>query len=444
MIISGVPEDLLRILDAKKTAKENWEILRQRNLGVDRVIQSRIDGLRRDLEILTTGNMDSVVDFTMRFTHIVSDLRNLGEAMEDKEDVCRFVRATPAKFDALTLSLEQYGELDKVSHNEVIGSLTVHELRLKERESHEEEESSSCGRGRHHGRGRGRRRGQGRGRNQPGEEDKEKKPFDKSVIQCYNCQKYDHFAYECRSTKKSRDDQAYVAETTPAVAAASSSNTTTATSSLLMTIVEEVSDLLLHGSEGASFDPTLWYLDTCAMNRMSGCQSFFCKLDESTTRFVKFSDNTRIQIEGKGAIEINQKNGEILRLSNVLYVPRLAANILNLGRLDEEGCRMTMVGGKLTIFDRDGCLFTKVHRSEERIYLLKLNIVDQCLITTEDNSKDWLWHSQFGHLSFRTLKEMSSKKLVEGLPLVNLPTKLCRNFIAVKHHRTPFPKSFSF
>ena len=50
-----------------------------------------------------------------------------------------------------------------------------------------------------------------------------------------------------------------MAEATPAVAAASvsSSNTVTATSSLLMVVVEEVSDSLLHGSKGASSDPTL-------------------------------------------------------------------------------------------------------------------------------------------------------------------------------------------
>ena len=41
-IISGVLEDLLGILDAKKTSKENWEILHKQNLGVDRVIQSPI------------------------------------------------------------------------------------------------------------------------------------------------------------------------------------------------------------------------------------------------------------------------------------------------------------------------------------------------------------------------------------------------------------------
>ena len=174
-IISAVPEEQLVILDAKKTTKENWEILRQRNLGVDRVIQSHIQGLKRDFERLTISKTDYVVDFAMKFTHIVADLRNLGEMTEEKEVVRRFLRATPSKFDALTLSLEQYGELDKISLDEVIGSLTAHELRLKERESREEEqvllakarrkakssndESSSRGRGRHRGQGRGRGKG---------------------------------------------------------------------------------------------------------------------------------------------------------------------------------------------------------------------------------------------------------------------------------------------
>ena len=139
-IISAVPEDQLVILDAKKTAKENWKILRQRNLGVDRVIQFRIQGLKRDFKMLTMARTDSVVDFAMKFTHIVFDLQNLGEMMDEKEVVRRFLRATPSKFDALTLSLEQYGDLDKVSLEEVIGSLTVHELQLKEGESREEEQ----------------------------------------------------------------------------------------------------------------------------------------------------------------------------------------------------------------------------------------------------------------------------------------------------------------
>lgn len=122
----------------------------------------------------------------------------MGENLEEPKVVSRFLRATPSKFNAITLSLEQYEDLDKVSLDEVIGSLTIHELWLKEQESCEKEqallaralnnakllneESSSCGRGRHHGRDRGRGRGRGRGCNPPHNEDKDKKFFDKSAI----------------------------------------------------------------------------------------------------------------------------------------------------------------------------------------------------------------------------------------------------------------------
>lgn len=99
---------------------------------MDKVTQSRIQGLKHDFELLTMAKTDFVVDFAMKFIHIVSDLRNLGEVMEEKDVVCQFLRATLSKFDTLTLSLEQYGNLDKVSLDEVIGSLTIHELRLKE------------------------------------------------------------------------------------------------------------------------------------------------------------------------------------------------------------------------------------------------------------------------------------------------------------------------
>ena len=217
-----------------------------------------------------------------------------------------------------------------------------------------------------------------------------------------------------------------------------------ATSSLLMVVVEEASELLLHGSEGALSDPSLWYLDTGATNHMTGRRNFFCDLDESACGFVKFGDNSRIQIKGRGNIKITQKDGDILRLLNVLYVPDLAANILSLGRLDEEGCHMTMVGGKLTIFDRNGRLDPEVQRSEGRLYLLKINVVDQCLVTTEDSSENWLWHSRFGHINFHSLQEMSKRKLVKGLPLISAPDHVCRSCMAGKHHRSPFPQASHF
>ena len=71
---------------------------------------------------------------------------------------------------------------------------------------------------------------------------------------------------------------------------------------------------------------------------MIGRQNFFYDLDKSAYGFVKFGDKSKIQIEGRGDININHKDGGILRLHNVLFVPDLVANILSFGRLDEEGC----------------------------------------------------------------------------------------------------------
>ena len=105
---------------------------------------------------------------------------------------------------------------------------------------------------------------------------------------------------------------------------------------------------------------------------------------------------------------------------------------------------MTMDGGKLTIFYCNGHLVAKVQRSEGRLYLLKLNVVDQCLVTTEDNSENWLLHSRFGHISFHSLKEMSKWKLVKGLPLISALDHVCRSCMAGKQHRSPFPQASHF
>ena len=139
----------------------------------------------------------------------------------------------PVKYDSLTFSLEEFGNMRGLSVDEVIGSLRVHEQRLQERDSREEEQvllarafnksnksdhgSSSRGRGRGSSRGRGRGRGHGRGRFSKNDKyEEEKKPFDKSKIKCYNCQKMGHFADECYSDtkKKGKEEKANISEET--------------------------------------------------------------------------------------------------------------------------------------------------------------------------------------------------------------------------------------
>ena len=121
---------------------------------------------------------EKVSDFSSCFTKIISELRDLGEQLEEKEAMAKLLQSIPFKYDTLTFSLEQFGNMRVLSVDKVFGSLRVHEQRLQERELSEEEQvlrarafnqskkgdRGSFSRGRGRGSIRGTRRGHRRGK----------------------------------------------------------------------------------------------------------------------------------------------------------------------------------------------------------------------------------------------------------------------------------------
>ena len=83
-----------------------------------------------------------------------------------------------------------------------------------------------------------------------------------------------------------------------------------ATSSLLMAIEEAQSDFLLQGSKIGHHTSALWYLDTCTTNCMTGQRNFFTTLDELADSFVKFGDNSRVEINGRGSVVVLRQDGQ--------------------------------------------------------------------------------------------------------------------------------------
>ena len=138
-MLAAIPESFGVQLDIKKSTKVNWEIIRSFHVGIDCLAQSRAQGLRREFENLSMKKTNKVSEFTDKFSQILFELRKLGERVDDKEGVKKLLRSMPPRYDSLTLSLEQFGDLDTMSLVEAIGSLKVHEMRLSERDAREEE-----------------------------------------------------------------------------------------------------------------------------------------------------------------------------------------------------------------------------------------------------------------------------------------------------------------
>ncbi|CAA7014431.1 unnamed protein product [Microthlaspi erraticum] len=79
-------------------------------------------------------------------------------------------------------------------------------------------------------------------------------------------------------------------------------------------------------------EENIWYLDNGASNHMTGDQRYFSKINRSITRQVRFSDDSRIEIKGKGTIEFMDEKGESRVITDVYFIPDLKSNIISLGQ----------------------------------------------------------------------------------------------------------------
>ena len=84
---------------------------------------------------------------------------------------------------------------------------------------------------------------------------------------------------------------------------------------------------------------------------MIGAKSTFSELDSGIRGMVKFGDGSVVEIEGRGTILFIDKGGEHHKLTDVYFIPRLKANLVSLGELNEVGCQISIERRLLKIRD---------------------------------------------------------------------------------------------
>ena len=92
-----------------------------------------------------------------------------------------------------------------------------------------------------------------------------------------------------------------------------------------------------------------WILNIGATNHITGARSVFSELDSGIRGMVKFGDGSVVEIEGRSTILFVCKGGEHRKLTDVYFIPRLKANLVSLGQLDEIGCFISIERGLLKI-----------------------------------------------------------------------------------------------
>ena len=133
--------------------------------------------------------------------------------------------------------------------------------------------------------------------------------YNKSPVKCYDCDKFGHYAGECRASKNKVDERVNYLEERR----------------------EEDYTLLLAFKDNERGEENTWYLHISASNHTCGKRSMFVELDESVSDNVSFGDESKIKVKGKGNILIQLKNGKHQFISNVYFLRNMKSNILSLG-----------------------------------------------------------------------------------------------------------------
>ncbi|XP_074341863.1 uncharacterized protein LOC141679258 [Apium graveolens] len=131
MIYQGIPEEVLLSIAEKQTTKDVWEAIKTLCQGADRVKKARIQTLKSEFEALSMKESEQIDDFHLRMNGLVTNIRALGEEMEEAYIVKKFLRAVPSRFLQITSTMEQFGNLETMSVEETVGSLKAHEELIK-------------------------------------------------------------------------------------------------------------------------------------------------------------------------------------------------------------------------------------------------------------------------------------------------------------------------
>ncbi|GAU15419.1 hypothetical protein TSUD_44560 [Trifolium subterraneum] len=229
------------------SSKEAWDNLEKAYGGATKVKKVRLQTYKRQFELLQMEEKESVGDFVTRVTKLVNLMKGCGETMNDQSVVEKILRSLTPRFD-IVVAIEESKDLSSTTVEEIQGVLEASEQKLNERLEKGKNEvalqahnnQAKRGKGKWSGnRGRGGYQGSNAKDNQESGNPNQKnggrggfngnhrggrggingrggfngyKGFDKSNVQCYNCQKYGHFADECRSKNESQDDEARVAK----------------------------------------------------------------------------------------------------------------------------------------------------------------------------------------------------------------------------------------
>ncbi|XP_051134894.1 uncharacterized protein LOC127254064 [Andrographis paniculata] len=130
LIQQALDNSIFSRITAADTSKQAWDILKQEYLGDEKIIKVKLQTLRRDFELLSMREKESVEDYLSRVSALVNLMKSYSDEINNITVVSKVLRSLTSKFYYIAVVIEETKGLSTYSFDELTGTLLSHEDRL--------------------------------------------------------------------------------------------------------------------------------------------------------------------------------------------------------------------------------------------------------------------------------------------------------------------------
>ncbi|KAK3023537.1 hypothetical protein RJ639_044891 [Escallonia herrerae] len=190
-----------------------------------------------------------------------------------------------------------------------------------------------------------------------------------------------------------------------------------------------------------------WIIDSGCSHHVTGNDSLFLELHQhSGDKMIITADNSvhPVEKEGNVCIALERLKEDDIVLSNVYHVPGLRKNLVSVSQITNSGKYVLFGPEDVKILDNVKNIGADVLVvGKKRDSLFVMSAVEAYVEKTSRNDGASIWHARLGHVGYQMLQQISSKKLVDGIPVIKDPPKgvVCQGCQYGKSHILHFKKS---